>query len=156
MFLFKPFSQRESRVDLHASFLLPLPRIMWPCAKTNIPTWNGRRSWALVPQFGHMLPVFRGCVNSELEKSIDELWCQWWLVSEAPERLHLKGTATNLAGTWDDGEQARAVHRWPQACGSRHPARLHTASGALSFLLSCWEPQELLGPPWGCKSDNRA
>lgn len=39
---FKTLSQREAGVDVHGSFLLPLPRIMGPCAKTNRSTCSGR------------------------------------------------------------------------------------------------------------------
>lgn len=67
----------------------------------------------------------------------------------------MKGTVTNLAGTQDGAEQGRGVLRWPQAGGNRHPARLCTAAGALSFLLDCRKSQEFLRPPPGCKSDNR-
>lgn len=56
---------------------------------------------------------------------------------------------TDLAGRRDGEGQAQGAPGEPRACGSRHPARLRTARGALSFL-------RVRGPLWGCKSDNRS
>lgn len=57
----------ESRVDLHASFLLLLPRIMGPCAKTNTTTRSGRGRELLAfgLRLGRMPPVFRRSENSK-------------------------------------------------------------------------------------------